>query len=252
MCIIFFAYDSHPNYQLIVAANRDERYARPTKHAHFWHDEPNILAGRDMEKLGSWLGITKTGRFAALTNFRNPTENRLNKKSRGTIVRNFLVSEQSPQQFLQELQQERTNYPGFNVLTADMNSLYYYSNYENKIKQLTPGIYGLSNHLLDTPWPKIEKGKQHFNSILQETSLDVDRLFDLLEDSEPAPQEQLPNTGIPKDLEKQLSSIFIKTPDYGTRCSTVITIDKSGVVRFIERTFPSSDQVDDQSFQFQL
>lgn len=252
MCIIFFAYKSHPNYRLIVAANRDERYARPTDRAHFWHDEPNILAGRDLEKMGSWLGITKTGRFAALTNFRNPNENQQNKQSRGQIVRNFLAGNESPRDFLVQLQQERNNYPGFNALTGNDDSLVYYSNYENEIKQLNPGIYGLSNHLLDTPWPKIEKGKRRMEALLQHRTVGVNDLFDLLKDAEPAPKHKLPNTGVPKDLEKQLSSIFIKTPHYGTRCSTIITVDHSGNVFFSERTFPNRNNLNDRTFQFQI
>lgn len=251
MCIVFAAYQCHPNYKLIIAANRDEFYKRPTKDAHFWDDEPNLLAGRDLEQMGTWMGISKKGRFAALTNFRNPKDMDPNRKSRGHIVRNFLASEDSPKNFLNELQKERKQYQGFNILLGDTQSFYYYSNVENKIKQLQPGIYGLSNHLLDTPWPKVEKGKKQLETLIStRRSIEDEDLFRLLSDAEPAPKDQLPATGVASDLEEKLSSIFIKTPEYGTRCSTILTISHHDEVNFIERTFPSNKK--DRHFHFYI
>ncbi|GIN91768.1 hypothetical protein J6TS1_44950 [Siminovitchia terrae] len=249
MCIIFIAYRCHPNYNLITAANRDEFYKRPTKAAYFWEDNPSILAGRDLEQMGTWMGVTRTGRFAALTNYRNPSEfEKADKKSRGHIVRDFLAGDESTFEFLKKLQQENLNYRGFNLFVSDGDSLMYYSNIGNEIKQLEPGIYGLSNDQLDTPWPKVEKGKRKLKQML-DNGLNHEQLFALLGDQETAPEEKLPRTGVPLQLEKTLSSIFIKSPDYGTRCSTVLTIDQNQKIHFIEKTFMSHG-ADEKEFTF--
>lgn len=251
MCIIFIAYRCHPEYDLIVAANRDEFYKRPTAPAHFWDDEPSILAGRDLEQMGTWMGVTRNGRFAALTNYRNPSDfKNTDKKSRGHIVRSYLAGDATPMEFLTNLQQERSDYKGFNVFVSDREHLMYYSNMGNMIKKLEPGIYGLSNDQLDTPWPKVEKGKKHLRQFLK-SGLQYEKLFTLLADTDPAPEEKLPQTGIPLGLEKQLSSIFIKTSEYGTRCSTVLTIDSTQNIRFIERSFQSIEE-SDNGFTFKL
>lgn len=249
MCILFIAYQMHPKYSLIIAANRDEMYARPTKAAHFWDDNDTVLAGRDLKQHGTWLGITKSGRFAALTNFRNPKENQENKQSRGHIVKNFLTSQLTPYEYLCSLQEERNRYAGFNVIVADQEKMYYYSNVENEIKQIQAGIHGLSNHLLNTPWPKVEKGKQKLQTIVEQNDVTPDALFELLADKEKAPEDQLPNTGVPLDIEKQLSSIFIDMEGYGTRCSTVLLVNKDGMVTFSERTFPDGSE---NQFVFQI
>lgn len=251
MCIIFLAYRCHPTYDLITAANRDEFYKRPTKAAHFWDENPSILAGRDLEQMGTWMGVTRSGRFAALTNYRNPEEfKKMDKKSRGHIVQSFLSRDEAPLEFLENLQKKRLDYRGFNLFIADRESLLYYSNIGNEIKVLEPGIYGLSNHQLDTPWPKVEKGKQQLMQLL-DGSLNHESLFKILADNEQASEEKLPRTGIPLELEKTVSSIFIESPDYGTRCSTVLTIDKDKNVRFIERSFPSSKAAE-REFTFKL
>lgn len=243
MCILFIAYRIHPEYPLILAANRDEIYDRPTKSAHFWDDDPSILAGRDLKQGGTWLGITKTGRFAALTNYRNPKENQKNKQSRGHIVKNFLMSDSAPYNYLVALQKERKQYAGFNVIVGNQENICYYSNVENEIKEMPAGIHGLSNHLLNTPWPKVEKGKQKLQSLIKNNHVTPDALFHLLADKELAPTDQLPNTGVPLEIEKQLSSIFIEMDGYGTRSSTVILIDKVGTVSFWERTFPDEKEI---------
>lgn len=251
MCIIFIAYRYHPNYNLITAANRDEFYKRPAEPAHFWDDHPSILAGRDLEQMGTWMGVTRTGRFSALTNYRNPSEfEKTDKKSRGHIVRDFLAGDETPFNFLKKLQQERLHYKGFNLFVSDGDSLMYYSNIGNEIKHLEPGIYGLSNDQLDTPWPKVEKGRQQLKQLLK-SGLNHERLFAILADQEPAPEKELPQTGIPLELEKTLSSIFIKSPDYGTRCSTVLTIDQDQYVRFIEKTFGPNGK-HEKDFTFKL
>lgn len=249
MCILFLAYRVHQNYPFILAANRDEMYARPTKSAHFWDDDHSILAGLDLKQGGTWLGITKTGRFAALTNYRNPKENQENKRSRGHIVKNFLTTDSDPYEYLLSLQQERKRYAGFNVIVGEREKIYYYSNVENEIKEIPAGIHGLSNHLLNTPWPKVEKGKRKLQSLVEKNNVSPEALFQLLADKEKAPTEQLPNTGVPLAIEKQLSPIFIEMDRYGTRSSMVILIDKYGMVSFWERTFPDGEE---NRFQFQI
>lgn len=249
MCILFIAYRIHPNYPLILAANRDETYDRPTKSAHYWDDDHSILAGRDLKQGGTWLGITKNGRLAALTNYRNPKENQNNKQSRGHIVKNFLTSQLNPDEYLLSLQEERTRYAGFNVIVGDQEKIFYYSNVENKIKEVPAGIHGLSNHLLNTSWPKVEKGKRKLQSLVVSDHVTPDALFQLLGDKEKAPTEQLPKTGVSLEMEKQLSPIFIEMDGYGTRSSTVIFIDKHGMVSFWERTFPDGKET---KFQFHI
>lgn len=251
MCIIFAAYKSHPDFDLIVAANRDEFYGRKSAPAHFWEDEPSILAGRDLEQMGTWMGVTLSGRFAALTNFRNPNEEMENKQSRGLIVRQFLAGQEKPEHFLDGLQRKRQNFRGYNLLVGDSSSLMYYSNIENRVKVLRPGVYGLSNHFLNTPWPKVERGKAFLHQWLADNTMEYEKLFELLHDSEPAPEDELPKTGVPPELEKTLSSIFIQSPNYGTRCSTILTISKKGNVQLIERTYPHPLK-NERNYQFNI
>lgn len=251
MCIIFAAYKSHPDFDLIVAANRDEFYGRKAAPAHFWEDEPSILAGRDLEQMGTWMGVTLSGRFAALTNYRQPNEEQENKQSRGHIVRAFLAGQETPASFLAGLQRTRQNYRGYNLLVGDQHSLMYYSDIENKAKALRPGVYGLSNHFLNTPWPKVEKGKTFLHKFIAEKTSDHEKLFQLLRDSEPAREDDLPKTGVPLELEKTLSSIFIQSPHYGTRCSTVLTISKKGHMQLIERTYPNPLK-NERQYQFHI
>ncbi|WP_340084930.1 NRDE family protein [Siminovitchia sp. FSL H7-0308] len=251
MCIIFAAYKSHPDFNLIVAANRDEFYSRKAAPAHFWKDDPNILAGRDLEQMGTWMGVTLSGRFAALTNYRDPNEEQANKQSRGHIVRDFLSGSEEPEHFLDSLQSKKKNFRGFNLLVGNQSSLMYYSNIENKAKALRPGVYGLSNHLLNSPWPKVEKGKASMLKLIAEKTIDHEKLFEILRDDEPALEDELPKTGVPLDLEKTLSSIFIRSPHYGTRCSTVLTVSKKGEVQLIERTY-SNPSEHERRFQFKI
>jgi len=237
MCIIFLAYNAHPRFPLIVAANRDEFYDRPTAPLHFWEDYPNILAGRDLKEQGTWLGITRLGRFAGLTNFRNPNEDQTEKQSRGHIIREYLIGVDEPDHFIEQLQMNRDKYRGYNLLVGNPSSLWYYSNIENKPVRLHPGIYGLSNHHLDTPWPKVEKGKKAFSSYLKNKYVNPDDLFNILADAEQAKDEYLPDTGVGYEWEKKLSSIFIKSERYGTRSSYVILIDRHFHIYFHEKFF---------------
>jgi uncharacterized protein with NRDE domain len=159
MCLIAFAYKTHPRYSLVVAANRDEFYRRPTAPVDFWPECPCVLAGRDLEQGGTWLGVSRDGRFAALTNYRDPAANRPDARSRGELVRDYLCGSMSPQEYLERVKASGGDYNGFNLLVGDAGGLWYYSNRTDVVAAVAPGVHGLSNHLLDTPWPKVAKAK---------------------------------------------------------------------------------------------
>lgn len=246
MCLITFAYKVHPEYRLILASNRDEFYARPTRKAQPWFPEqlPYIIAGKDLEAGGTWMGVTKSARWAALTNYRDPKWEVLDPPSRGQIVLNYLKNPAPPEKFIKQLNEHAGKYAGFNVLVGDASDLYHYSNYDQKITAIAPGIHGVSNALLDTPWPKLDQAKSDLERIINKnTSLNKNDLFGLLENPVQATDDDLPDTGIPYEWEKAVSSVFIKTETYGTRCSTVLLIGNNGEVEFTERRFtPDSDE----------
>lgn len=251
MCLILFAYKAHPKYKLIVAANRDEAYGRPTAAAHFWEDRPDILAGRDLEKMGTWMGVTSAGRFAALTNYRNPDENSAGKRTRGELVADFLKNVENGEVYLQKVAASRNAYPGFNLLAGDVNELFYYSNVGNSLQNIEPGVHGVSNHLLNTNWPKVEKGKSGLAKIISDDHPDmVNELFSHLESSDPAPDHLLPSTGVPLEWERLLSPIFIKSEGYGTRSSTVILMNEEEIF-FKERVYTGGNRTD-QEFKIKL
>lgn len=253
MCLINFQFHAHPNYKLIVAANRDEFYGRPTAAAHFWEDEPAILAGRDLLQMGTWLGVTKQGRFAALTNFRDPAEMGAGKVSRGEIVRSYLASDISSKAFLETLHKEKDNYTGFNLLVGNPDELFYYSNIQGEISKVSAGTHGLSNHLLNTPWPKVTKGKNNLEkAVMGRDKVDVDALFTILADEETASDADLPETGVGLDLERQLSPLFIRIPDYGTRSSSVLLVDHDNHVTFAERTYELGEGTKENQFSFKI
>ena len=254
MCLVTFAYDCHPNYRLIVAANRDEYYERPTEAAHFWTSCPSVLAGRDLEMLGTWMGITSTGRFAALTNYRDPAPQIMNAKSRGFLVSNFLCNTESPKEYMLEVVNNRTLYNGFNLLVGDSKSLLYFNKLSSSAEVLKPGIYGLSNHFLNTPWPKVQKSKEALMNYLEEQSFfKPEGLFEMLADIEQAQDCNLPETGLSQGRERLLSAIFIPGTDYGTRSSTVILIDRNNHVIFTERSFfKSQEHLSEVSYEFNL
>ena len=235
MCLILFAYHSHPDYKLIVAANRDEFYKRPTKAADFWEDHPSILAGRDMIGKGTWMGINTRGFISMITNYRDPANIKPKAPSRGRLVSDFLMSEPPPQDYLLKLNKVRGAYNGYNLILGKPEDLWYYSNIEGKAKRLGSGVYGLSNHLLNTRWPKVEKGIVQLKKLLK--SDDLDRLHELLYDDEIAPDQTLPDTGVGLDMERMLSPMFIKSANYGTRTSTVLKITQEDQVEFTERTY---------------
>jgi len=237
MCLILFAHRVHPAYPLVVAANRDEWFRRPTAPAGFWPDAPEVLAGRDLEQQGTWLGVTRAGRFAALTNYRDPGANRPDAPSRGTLVSAFLRSRIPPGEYLEHLRRDASRYNGFSLLVGDFSELLYFSNRDGA-SRLTPGIHGISNHLLDTPWPKVARGKQALEALVAEgRDPSPEELLALLASRSRPPDESLPETGVGLEWERVLSPLFIESPSYGTRCSTVVLIDRDGMVTFVERVF---------------
>lgn len=238
MCLILVAWRAHSAFPLIVAANRDEYYNRPTGLAARWPCAPKIIAGRDLEAGGTWLGISESGRFAAVTNVREPGVAK-GAVSRGDLTRNFLEGEQAPEEYLSKL--DFAAYSGFNLLLSDGESLYYASNRGPRAQSLAPGIYGLSNHLLDSPWPKLLSARKSFARALN-TSQDNQSFFDILGDDEIVPDEELPDTGVPLDWERRLSAIFVRSPEYGTRASTIVTVNAKKSIFFEERSFGPNGQ----------
>ena len=238
MCLIVFLYNKHPDYRLILAANRDEFYDRPTDPLSFWDDSPDVLAGRDLKGKGTWLGITKNNRIAAITNFREPALFNPDAPSRGLLISDYLTGTKTPEIYLKHIKTIGYRYNGFNLLLGDGNGLYYYSNKMDKIKELKPGLYGLSNHLLDTHWPKVEKGKTGLKKLLAgEKQINTEDIFSLLADRTFAPDDLLPDTGIGRKWERILSPLFITSDTYGTRSSSIVLIDRNHEVSFTERSF---------------
>lgn len=254
MCLITFAYKKHPKYELILAGNRDEFYDRPTRSARFWKEEgqSDLLAGKDLKAGGTWLGINKDGRWGALTNYRDPTIIKKDPPSRGELVTDYLTSDNSAIEYLQDLSTTAQNYNGFNLLLWDSGHFYHFSNQSKRMTTIEPGIHGISNALLDTSWPKLNRANNKLEELISSENIEKEKLFDLLQDQTKAADDDLPVTGIPRDLEKAISSIFIKTESYGTRCSTILLIDKNGNVEFTERTFKpgSSDIYTESHFSF--
>lgn len=241
MCLILFSYDQHPTYQLVVAANRDEFYDRPTAPAHFWEEGDGILAGRDEEAGGTWLGITRTGRWAAVTNYRDfTTPPKGDAPSRGHLVTSFLRSEAAPAAFLEQLDAQKDEYNGFNLLAGTTSELGYVSNRDGEFRLLEPGLYGISNHLLDTAWPKVVRGKEALREQLEAEEIAPEPLLEMLSDTTVAPDEELPDTGVSLERERMLSPPFIETPRYGTRSSTVLLVSHDGEVTFVERSFDTA------------
>lgn len=245
MCLIAFAINVHPDYPLILIANRDEFYNRPTRSAQFWEAEgfADILAGKDLKAGGTWIGINKNKRWAALTNYRDLHSLKENPPSRGSLVLDFIKSNSSAENYLGNIQKDAALYNDFNLLLFDGKEITYYSNISNTIQSVSNGIHGLSNALLDTPWKKVDRIKSDLENAIQNNHLEKDFLFDLLCNEDKANPEDLPSTGLSLELEKAMSSIFIHTPFYGTRCSTIIIKDKNGKVTFTERKYSENKEI---------
>lgn len=233
MCLILVAWQAHPRYPLVVAANRDEFHRRPTAAAARWPEDPRILGGRDLEAGGTWLGFREDGRFAAVTNVREPGAPK-GERSRGHLTRDFLLGDQTPEAYSAALEDAR--YAGFNLLAGDGTALWYHSNRDAAPRALRPGVYGLSNHLLDTPWPKLATAKDRFVLALAALPA-LDDGFALLADRELVPDPDLPETGVSLEWERLLSAIFVRSETYGTRASTVLARRVDGRLVLAERSF---------------
>lgn len=274
MCLILTSWQSHPQYPLVVLANRDEFYERPTDPMHWWDEHPHILAGRDRADVngssGTWMGFTKTGKFAALTNVRAPSEKNPESRTRGEIAAEFLKGRQTPEEFMNDSEKKFHRYNGFNFLSADLSSekpeLHWLSNRvlmgvklrPRKVmnpQRLNPGIYGLSNAMLDTPWPKVQHRVGAFAQMLAMDTGDFkksEQYIRIMQDLTQAPDDYLPQTGVSYEWEKVLSSTFIKTEYYGTRSITLIRVKHDGQYEVIEKCFDAEHELNTQVFEGQL
>ncbi|WP_394777864.1 NRDE family protein [Undibacterium sp.] len=245
MCLIVFAWKLIPSTPLIVAGNRDEFYERPAAPASWWQDAPHIYAGRDLQAGGTWMGIASddgpaspASRFAAITNIRAPSEKRPEAPSRGALVSDFLTGSMSAAEYVEQIRNGAQAYNGFNLLLGDGKDLIWFSNRwqqdERNGRPLPPGIYGVSNAALDTPWPKVVSTKAEFSSLLCQRAPE-DAYFEMLADSTKAPDCRLPETGVSLDMERLLSSAFIASPTYGTRASSLLRIHDGQPAEFLEK-----------------
>lgn len=252
MCVVFLALKQHPQYPLILLSNRDEFYQRPARVAQFWTDEyPDILAGKDLQNGGTWLGITRSGHLSLLTNFRDPQEVKTSPPSRGLLVLDYLRHQPSLAEYTEKLKAERSLYPGYNLIFGQYPDFSCYSNRTNQSDSLRFGYFGLSNHFLNTPWPKLTRGIELFRQQIQTaSSLSIDTFFSLMNDSQIAPDSLLPETGIGLEKERLLSSIFIRSSRYGTRATTILLIDNQSRVSFFEKTYFPTEQL--VSYEFNL
>lgn len=255
MCLILIALQQHSRYPLVIAANRDEYFSRPAAPADFWTNAPQLLAGRDLQAGGTWLGITRSGRFAAVTNVREPGRQRSDARSRGDLTTGFLTDTRDPLTYLAQLQAEADAYNGFNLICGTPDSLFHYSNRAAVPVRLQAGLHGVSNHLLDTPWPKLVSGKQALGDLVSKGEFSLDDLLPVLDHREPAPPHLLPDTGVGSLMESVLSSRFIHAPamDYGTRVSTALRVDARGRVEWQEWTWDRNGQcIDVRRHGFEL
>jgi uncharacterized protein with NRDE domain len=237
MCLILLSYRMHKKYPFILAANRDEFYERPSAPVSVWNDFPDVIAGKDLKSGGTWLGITKKGRLAAITNYRDPESFKEDSPSRGWVVRDFLCGREDPHAYIEQIVAKQDRYNGFSMIMGDPSRLFSFSNRGYR-QELSPGMYGLSNRLLNTPWPKTERGKNALESLLSQTDNPLpEDIFYILSDRSRPDDCELPDTGVGLEWERLLSSIFITGSIYGTRSSSVIMIDKRDRVMFIEKVF---------------
>ncbi|MBC8212746.1 MAG: NRDE family protein [Gammaproteobacteria bacterium] len=235
MCLLAIAWQVHPDYPLVVCANRDEFYARPAQVAHFWPDHPQLFGGRDLQQGGSWMGISRKGRFSAITNIRDPQANRADASSRGLLVSRFLQGEGTALDYCETLQSQGQIYNGYNLIAYDGCSLVYQSNYTAQPQCLAPGLYGVSNSTLDIAWPKAQSAVQKLGRWLEQPGT-IDQLALLLNDRSIVADQRLPQTGVPLALERVLSAEFIEHEEYGTRCSTALLVHRSGLAEYCEVT----------------
>ncbi len=252
MCLILLAWQVHPKFPCVLAANRDEFHERPTRSAEWWTDHEGMLAGRDLKEGGTWLGVTRSGRFAALTNFRDPRLQRTDVRSRGTLVTDVLDSGRSVAESLAYLRSVAHDYNAFNMIFSDGERLGVFESVRGDGRELGPGIFGLSNDLLDTPWPKVRNAKSRLASALTDPH-EVSALMNLLRDDRQAPDAELPETGISMEWERLLSSAFVRADRYGTRCSTVFRIGDDRHAHFDEWSWGlAGEEIGKVGYQFDL
>lgn len=256
MCLLIFAHHSDPRYPLVVAANRDEFHARPTAASDFWPEHPELLAGRDLEQGGTWMGITRGGRFAAITNYRDPSRTAPAPRSRGELPLGYLAGNDTPAEFLTNLQGYAEEYAGFNLLVGDRSSLWYLSNSSGtdpgNPRCLQPGTYGLSNAQLDTPWPKVVLGKNKLSTLLGSAPVTHASLATVVGDQQLADPETLRRQGMESSMEQILSAQFITTESYGTRSTTTLWTDREGAAFWRETSFDQQGeprQVREETFR---
>ena len=249
MCLVVLGWKLHPDYPLIVAGNRDEFHARPTESAHWWSDQPDIIGGRDLQAGGTWLALHRNGRFATVTNFRDADTPSKTFHSRGHLVTDFLTSTETPEDYLCNV--DGSKYAGFNLLVSDGETLSWLSNRGDGVRNLAPGLYGLSNALLDSPWHKVVRAKHTFDKLLDEDRLNETELFRLLDDKQRAPASQIDSSRLPFESAHAISAPFIVLPDYGTRSSSVVLLDQQGGWLFHERRFDADGKArGDSRFTF--
>lgn len=238
MCLVVVAFRNHVDHPLVVAANRDEFHARATQDADWWPDQPDIIAGRDLQAGGTWLGVQRGGRFATVTNFRDAEPRAGKQRSRGHLVAEFLQGTQTPLDYLHSVQGD--DYAGFNLLLTDGESLAYMSNRGGALQELPAGIYGLSNATLDTPWEKVERSKARLQGLIENSQVNETELLRLLSDRNKGPLDEVQSQHLPFATAHAITAPFIVTPDYGTRCSTIVRADRSGRWHFYERRFDAN------------
>jgi len=251
VCLVILAFDAHEDYPLLVAANRDEFHARPTRKADWWSDAPDIVGGRDLQAGGTWLGVRRGGRFATVTNYSGAVERRAGLRSRGHLVTDFLQGVQSPVEYLETIHAD--DYAGFNLLVADGTSLAYLSNRGGGLRELPAGIYGLSNAILDEPWEKVERSKQRLARLFDAGGVNDTQLLELLGDRSKGPVDDVRTDRLPFALAHAITAPFIITADYGTRCSTIVRADRNGQWNFHERRFDASgDNTGESRYSFNV
>ncbi|MGI9261156.1 MAG: NRDE family protein [Woeseiaceae bacterium] len=238
MCLILVAWKIDPEYPLVLAANRDEFHHRPTQSLHRWQDKPAVVAGRDLQAGGTWLGASRSGRVAAVTNYREGKPGKRGTSSRGEIVTAFLTSSASSETFAGSI--ECDSYAGFSLLTIDADDLCYTSNRGDEARRLPPGIYGLSNASLDTPWPKLVRTRESFRKIIAAGDVNETSLMRILSDRHMSPATEIEPGSLPFALARAVTAPFIVTPEYGTRCTTVVLRDPAGQTQMSERRFDAA------------
>ncbi|RZV31747.1 MAG: NRDE family protein [Chromatiales bacterium] len=249
MCLIALSIRQHPDYPLILAANRDEFHARPTKEAHWWPDKPDIVGGRDLQAGGTWLALHRDGRFATVTNFRDAEPPKAGHRSRGHLVTGFLESDLTPADYLDTIDEQ--SYAGFNLIVGTLSDVAYLSNREQGKRQLDATTYGLSNALLDGPWHKVERSKEKLSSMIADGDVDETSLMRLMNDRNKAPVAEVETGRLDFEKAHAITAPFIVMPDYGTRCSSIVLADKEGNWRFVERRFdPAGRQTGESKFSF--